>query len=118
MAKKRKAPPPDFLNPHQEWHGYHFTPIFDIMLRSKAYKKLSYPERSLYLYMLSKYNGSGKEFECTFAELVEEGYRKTSISKYINDLVRYGFVEIVKQGRSHNKTIYRFSVKWYTDIPP
>lgn len=118
MARQKKQLPPDFLNPLQNWRHAHFIPLFDIMLESDNYKALSFPARSLLIYLYSKYNGINKEFTASYNELVKAGYQRSCIKAYIRELWLNGFIDIINKGGNHNKAIYKYSNRWYTDKPP
>lgn len=120
---KHRAPPALFLNPLGTWNGYHFIPLFDVLLSSDNYKALSYPARSLLLFMLSKYDGKSEQFTCTLNEIELAGYSRNHIRRWKEELIKHGFIEIVKcggHGGNNHRTLYKYSAKWFCkeEAPP
>ena len=112
-----------------------FTRIYQSMLYSNAFMKLTDRQKVLYLIAKSQFYGARKPkadkeyqemglfqgeeyFYLNWAAIKPMGiYKPTMASNFYKDmraLINYGFIERVASGKQqHKKTIYKFSDKWH-----
>ena len=97
----------------------HFTRLFDDLLNSEAFKRLSAQAKLVYILMRQEYKGegyTGNKVKCPYSKIETYRIGRKSISKGIQELIEAGFIEIVEQGGLyHRPSVYKFSSRWYTE---
>jgi hypothetical protein len=93
--------------------GEPFVPILKPMIQSPAYKKLTNASRVAYLLMKAQCKESNQR-EVTFPYSHAEIYMtRHTFSRSIDQLVKYGLIEISSFGGLYRRTnIYRFIEDW------
>lgn len=91
----------------------HFVPLPDYMTNSKAWKKLTCRAVWVYIEIHKKYKGDNKDdLSLTYNE-VKYKMSTATYSKCIKELVKYGFIDIIKHGGLfRNCSIYALSNRW------
>ena len=83
------------------------------MLTSENWKNLSYTAREIYLHM-KLWSYGREEFKFSYSLALNVVNSKSTVKKAIDDLVKNGFLEIIRISRTPGiGTIYKFSNKWY-----
>ena len=100
---------------HQIWqsktkHGRNITLAYDL-LTSKAYLDLTSVSKEIYTLLCMKFNGRNSDnISLTYSES-KKNIR--SYQKAISQLIRNGFIELVRQGKFNKEcNIYKFSRNW------
>jgi len=91
----------------------HFVQIFNELLESEAYKKLSHATFRAYVHIKSKYNGeNGDNLSFTYKE-ASKIMNVHTFSKALDQLVEVGFLDIVRSGHLYNIcNIFALSDRW------
>lgn len=96
-----------------------YTRIFSGMMKSIAYKSLSLQARELYRILKSEYKGeiNDKRFQkpntviCPYDKMIEQGFRRGSIARYLNELELMGFIKS-ESGGFNNASRYILIEDW------
>ena len=128
MSKRKKYTP----QPFESVGGNNLSSnIYITMLQHPNFIALSNGAKVLYLHMKAQYYGAkiidhpNTHFYFNWAlysKTYKLGTNKAQFEKYRNELIKYGFIELVEYGGySKTKNIYAYSDKWQTgttfDIP-
>lgn len=115
MSKRNKREPPArFLTPSGNWNEHHLI-LFDTMLESDAFVKLSPQAVKLLLYIYEQYKGiySGDTVMCPYSYLERRGFRHASIPRYIKELERSGFIKVISGGLYRQPNKYKLIGSWF-----
>lgn len=83
------------------------------MITSEKWKQLNYASRELYIHM-KLWSFGREEFKFSYSLALNVVGSRTTIKKSINDLVKNGFIEVIRISRTPGiGTIYKFTDKWY-----
>lgn len=102
---------------NDNWSGVSHIRVRSDVLKSAAWKAISLPARALYVDLRTwMYTGKNGDISATFSILKELGYGKTSLAKYLRELVGAGLIAKTRSGGvaygSKVCALYRF-----TDMP-
>ena len=113
MSKKKANPPERFQTPSRNWHEPHII-LFNRLLQSQSWHNLSHGARDLYILLLSQYKGvfTGNKVKCPYTDIINYGFGRANISKYLKELELEGFIDIESGGFSRVANIYHFSDRW------
>lgn len=91
-----------------------FVGLSHRMLESPAWLALGYSTAWVYLYMYkAKYETGQNEFPLTYQVIRKiKGMSPTTFSNAIDELVAFGFIEIVRHGGFPLPSLYKISNKW------
>ena len=110
--KKPRDPPPKFAT-SGTWHTHHVI-FFDDQLTSLAYRALSANAKEVYTVLRMQYKGvyTGNTVKCPYSTFEQMGLRRETVSRALDQLECYGFVEITRGGLEHRPSEYKLVDKW------
>jgi DNA-binding MarR family transcriptional regulator len=95
-----------------------WTRIYDDMILSPAYKKLTPQAKLIYFFLKREYKGSYNDSKDTvklpYTQMAEfTGIRKNNIKNHLDELEALGFISISKAGGLYREiNIYKFVPDW------
>ena len=115
MGRKKKAPPNPAFTRIESWHSNPFVPLFNDMLESEIYWKLSPAAKEVYTIIRMQYRGSENTVKCPYNTFQKKyGMRRSTVSRALMELESFGFVRILKGGLRHLPNEFTFSEDWKT----
>ena len=111
MTRKKREPPKRWQTPKS---NEHFTPLYDSLIESEQWKKLSHAARELYILIYHEYRGTytGNSVKCPYTDIMKYGFSRATISKCIKELEKEGFITCESGGLTRAPNVYHFSDKW------
>lgn len=105
-------------NTYEGWEshaGGHYTRVYDDMLNSLPFTKLSHIAVRVYIILKKEYKGNftGNEVICPYSTFKGNGLtRNDTILKAIRELEAFGFITVKSGGLHREPNRYTFSDKW------
>ena len=99
----------------------HFFKMYDGLIMSPAYSKLSNNAKAIYNLLRANLYDSGNSAKCPYQDINKyTGVHRNYIRGHLDELIQFGFIEIkediksTKRGVGKPSNVYQFIDKWKT----